>query len=82
LILNEKKQLFSLRDAAMQLRSQRPLHVQGDAGHPSKQGGGPKKNNRKKWRAKEEERHRGSLTQKKTTFGHPEFWTLQVTAHI
>jgi hypothetical protein len=29
-----KKQLFSLRDTAMQLRSQRPLHVQGDAGHP------------------------------------------------
>jgi hypothetical protein len=23
-----------LRDTAMQLRSQRPLHVQGDAGHP------------------------------------------------
>jgi hypothetical protein len=25
----------------------------------------PKKNNRKKWRAKEEERHKGLLTQKK-----------------
>jgi hypothetical protein len=24
----------SLRDTAMRLRSQRPLHVQGDAGHP------------------------------------------------
>jgi hypothetical protein len=24
----------------------------------------PKKNNQKKWRAKEEERHKGSLTQK------------------
>jgi hypothetical protein len=39
-----KNQLFSLRDTAMQLRSQRPLHVQGDAGHPGKQGGGPEKN--------------------------------------
>jgi hypothetical protein len=27
-------QLFSLRDTAVRLRSQRPLHVQGDAGHP------------------------------------------------
>jgi hypothetical protein len=26
--------LLSLRETAMQLRSQRPLHVQGDAGHP------------------------------------------------
>jgi hypothetical protein len=38
--------------------------VQGVAGHPGYQGGGPKKNNRKKWRAEEEERHKGSLTQK------------------
>jgi cadmium resistance protein CadD (predicted permease) len=29
---------------------------------PVKQGGGPKKNNWKKWRGKEEERHKGSLT--------------------
>jgi hypothetical protein len=29
-----KNQWFSLRRTAMQLRSQRPLHVQGDAGHP------------------------------------------------
>jgi hypothetical protein len=29
-----KNQLFSLRDSAMQLRSQRPLNVQGVAGHP------------------------------------------------
>jgi hypothetical protein len=36
----------------------RPLHVQGDAGHPSYQGGGPKKNYQKKWSA-EEERHKG-----------------------
>jgi hypothetical protein len=27
-----------------------------------------KKNNRKKWRAEEEERHKGSLTQKKNCF--------------
>jgi hypothetical protein len=40
-----KKQLFSLWETAMQLRSQRPLHVQGDARHPGLQGGGPKKNN-------------------------------------
>jgi hypothetical protein len=29
-----KKHLYSLRDTAMRLRSQRPLHVQGDASHP------------------------------------------------
>jgi hypothetical protein len=46
--------------------SQRPLHVQWDAGHPGYQGGGPKKRIiGKKWRAEEEERHKGSLTQKK-----------------
>jgi hypothetical protein len=39
--------------------------VQGDAGHPSEQGGGLKKNNQKKWRAEEEERQKGSLTTKK-----------------
>jgi hypothetical protein len=37
----------------MQLRSQRPLHVQGVAGHPRELGGGPEKNNWKKWSAKE-----------------------------
>jgi hypothetical protein len=31
-------------------------------GHLGKQGGGSKKNNQKKWRAKEEERHKGLLT--------------------
>jgi hypothetical protein len=31
----QKKQLFSLRDTAMQLRSEKPLHVLGDAGHYS-----------------------------------------------
>jgi hypothetical protein len=36
--------------------------MQGDAGHPGCQGGGPEKNNRKKWIAKEEERHKGLLT--------------------
>jgi hypothetical protein len=58
----------SLRDTAMRLGSQRPLLVQGVAGHPGEQGGGPKKNNhkKKKWRAKEEERHKGSLTPPKT----------------
>jgi hypothetical protein len=40
--------------------------VQRDASHPGKQGGGPKKNNQKKWRAKEEEGHKGLLTQNKT----------------
>jgi hypothetical protein len=39
--------------------------VQGDAGHPGLQGGGPKKNNQKKWSAKEEAKHMGSLTLKK-----------------
>jgi hypothetical protein len=38
----------------MWLWSQRPLHVQKDAGWPGWQGGGQEKNNRKKWRAKEE----------------------------
>jgi hypothetical protein len=32
---------------------------------PGKQGGGPEKNNWKKWRAEEEERHKGLLTPKK-----------------
>jgi hypothetical protein len=50
----------------MQLRSQRPLHALGVAGHPGEQGGGPEKNNWKKWRAEEVERHKGSLTPKKT----------------
>jgi hypothetical protein len=40
--------------------------VQGDAGHPGEQGDGPKKNNRKKWRAMDEERQKGSLTPKNT----------------
>jgi hypothetical protein len=39
-----------------------PLHVQGAAGHHGSQGGGHKKNIRKKWRTKEEERHKGLLT--------------------
>jgi hypothetical protein len=64
-LIRNKKQLFSLRDTAMQLRSQRPLHVQGVDGHPGLQGGGPKKKNRKKWRAQEEERHNGLLTRLK-----------------
>jgi hypothetical protein len=59
-----KNKLFSLRETAMPQRSQRPLHVQGAAGHPTKPGGGPKKNNSKKWRAMEEERHKGSLSKK------------------
>jgi hypothetical protein len=44
--------------------------VQGVSGHPSKQSGGPKKNNWKKWRAEEEERHKGSLTPKKQKTPH------------
>jgi hypothetical protein len=47
----------------IQINCRRPLHVQGDAGHPGLQGGGQEKNNWKKWRAKEEEKHKGSLTQ-------------------
>jgi hypothetical protein len=39
--------------------------VQGDAGHPGYQVGGQEKNNQKKWRAKEEERHKGSLAPQK-----------------
>jgi hypothetical protein len=46
----------------MQLRSQWPWHVQGDAGHPSYQSGGHKKNNQKKWRAEEEEKQKGLLS--------------------
>jgi hypothetical protein len=46
-LIRNKNQLFSLRDTTMRLRSQWPLHVQGDAGHPGKQGGGPKKKNQK-----------------------------------
>jgi hypothetical protein len=38
--------------------------VLGDAGHPVLQGGGQEKNNQKRWRAKEEERHKGLLTKK------------------
>jgi hypothetical protein len=59
-----KNQLFSLNETAMQLRSQRPLHVQGEACHPGSQGGEPKKNNLKKWRA-EKEMHKRLLTPKK-----------------
>jgi hypothetical protein len=36
--------------------------MQGDAGHPGYQ----EKSNMKKWRAKEEKRHKGLLTQKTT----------------
>jgi hypothetical protein len=50
--------------------------VQGDAGHPGYQGGGPEKNNRKKWRAEEEERHKGLLTQKNT------IWALFSQTHL
>jgi hypothetical protein len=38
------------------------LYVQGDAGHPGYQGGGSEKNNQKKWRVEEEERHKESPT--------------------
>jgi hypothetical protein len=46
---------------AMRLRSQRPLHVQGDASLPGEQGGGQENNDCKKWMAaeEEEERHKG-----------------------
>jgi hypothetical protein len=36
-----KKRFFT----TMRMRNQKQLHVQGEAGHPSYQGGGPKKNN-------------------------------------
>jgi hypothetical protein len=45
----------------MQLRIQRPLHVQGDAGHPFNRVLDKKSIIRKKWRAGEEERHKGLL---------------------
>jgi hypothetical protein len=54
--------LFSLRDTARGLRSQRPLHVQGDVGHPVNKVVDPKRTIGKKWRAEEEERHKGLLT--------------------
>jgi hypothetical protein len=37
-------------------------------------GGGPEKNDRKKWRAEEEERHKGSLTQKNQNLGYFFIW--------
>jgi hypothetical protein len=40
---------------------QRPFHVQGDDGHP---GWWTRKEYLEKWRAEEEERHKGSLTPK------------------
>jgi hypothetical protein len=49
-------------NTAMWLWSQRPLNVQGDPIHPSEQGVGQEKNNRKKWRAEEFVRHKGLLT--------------------
>jgi hypothetical protein len=58
-----KKNLATLH-RAMLLWSQRPLHVQGDAGHPSWQGGGQEKHNWKKWRVKEEEKHKRPLSKK------------------
>jgi hypothetical protein len=39
--------------------------VQGDAGHPGLTRWWPKNNYQKKWRAEEEERHKGWLTEKK-----------------
>jgi hypothetical protein len=47
LIRNEKPIVFFVK-TAMQMRNQRPLHVQGAAGHPRLKGGGNKKNNQKK----------------------------------
>jgi hypothetical protein len=48
---------------AIQLRNQSPFHVQADPGNPNYQGGGQEKNNRKKWRAEEVERHKEQKTQ-------------------
>jgi hypothetical protein len=45
----------------MRLRSQRPVF-------PVNRVVDPKKNNQKKWRAKEEERHKGALTKKTLTY--------------
>jgi hypothetical protein len=50
----------------MQLRSQRPLHVQGDAGHPGYQGGGQDTRiKRKKLEGREGVEAQGVADQKK-----------------
>jgi hypothetical protein len=62
----EIKTIVLFEETAMRMQSQRPLHVHGDAGHPSLQGCGQEKNNQEKWRSEEEEeRHKGSPTKKK-----------------
>jgi hypothetical protein len=48
------------------MRSQRPFHVQGDAGHPVNRVADEKRIIGKR-RAKEEERHKGSLTTPKNS---------------
>jgi hypothetical protein len=63
-LIRIEKSIVLFEKTVMELRSRRPLRVQGDAGHPSEHGGGQEKNNWKKWRAEEEERRKGSLTQK------------------
>jgi hypothetical protein len=55
-----KKILFE--NTAIRLWSQRSLYLQGDAGHPSWQGWRTRKESSENWRAKEEERHIGSVT--------------------
>jgi hypothetical protein len=78
---NEKKTIVIFKKTAMRLRSQRPLYVQGDAGHPSYQSGGQEKNIQKKWRADEEERHKGLLTQKGLWFRNQSCWIKISEAH-
>jgi hypothetical protein len=41
-------------------------------------GGGPKRNNRKKWRAEEEERHKGLLTKKNPVRISKKYWRRQL----
>jgi hypothetical protein len=41
--LDTKTQFELFEKTAIRLRSHWPLHVQGDAGHPSQQGGGQEK---------------------------------------
>jgi hypothetical protein len=65
LIHNEKKTIVLFEKTVICLRSQRPLQMQG---HHGKWGCGHKKNNCKKWKGKEEERHKGLLTKKQKQF--------------
>jgi hypothetical protein len=62
--IHSKKQLFSLIETAMRLRSQRPLHVHGDAGHLVNKVVDKKKNNRKSGRPRRRRGTRGRWPKK------------------